>query len=203
MRAAFSRFGEYRKPAQRFDPATMGFAPQALSLMGGLQVPSVHHLRRLQHHERELAHRVARFAARRLGLRLRPPVRQHLVLADAQLAARPHSLRSGYELRYRRWNITSAPYGAGRYFFDGNFTRANNAAAQDVLAQEFAQFLLGLPTSARTTASRPPAATRASSRSRPPAITARPRTRCSSRTTGASAASSRSTSACVSRSTVR
>ena len=57
-----------------------------------------------------------------------------------------HSVRAGYDCRYRRWDITNPGYGGGRYHFNGAYTRANNAAPPNDRAQSWAQFLLGLPT---------------------------------------------------------
>ena len=62
-----------------------------------------------------------------------------------------HSIKSGYDLRNQRWQIDNAEYGAGRYHFNGAYTRANNSAALNVLAQSWAQFLLGLPTTGTNT----------------------------------------------------
>jgi hypothetical protein len=62
-----------------------------------------------------------------------------------------HAIRSGYELRRQRWNIYTPAYGAGRYFFNGAYTRQNNSAALNDPAQSWAQFLLGLPTAATNT----------------------------------------------------
>jgi hypothetical protein len=64
-------------------------------------------------------------------------------------------MRFGYELRYRRWDIDSSGYGAGRYDFTGAYTRANNSAPTAVLPQMFAQFLLGLPTTSTNTVANP------------------------------------------------
>ena len=56
-----------------------------------------------------------------------------------------HTARAGYEYRYQKWNITNAGYPAGRFHFDGSFTRANNGAGLNVAPQAWAQFMLGLP----------------------------------------------------------
>ena len=56
------------------------------------------------------------------------------------------SIRAGYELRNQRWKIEVPAYGAGRYNFNGAYTRLNNSAPLNDPAQEWAQFLLGLPT---------------------------------------------------------
>ena len=66
-----------------FDPASLGFSPAALQLMGGLQLPAADDLRQLQHDERELDDRVARLAALRLGRRLQPADGHLLGRADA------------------------------------------------------------------------------------------------------------------------
>jgi hypothetical protein len=52
----------------------------------------------------------------------------------------------GYDLRYRNWDIAAVAYGAGRFNFNGAYTRANNSAPTNAIPQMFAQFLLGLPT---------------------------------------------------------
>ena len=35
MIGSYSKFGEWRKPGQEFDPATLGFSPTAVALMNG------------------------------------------------------------------------------------------------------------------------------------------------------------------------
>jgi hypothetical protein len=146
VRAGVSRFGEYRKPGQEFDPATMGFAAQSLAAMGGYKYLPFITFGGFS--TTNANSRIASLGSQRSdwGSGFDRPFDNMSFSPTLTWVRGAHSLRGGYELRYRRWNITSAPYGAGRYFFRGNFTRANNAAAQDVLAQEFAQFLLGLPT---------------------------------------------------------
>ncbi len=66
-----------------------------------------------------------------------------------------HSLRAGYDLRHRRWDIDNPAYGAGRFHFNGAYTRANNAAPLNEVAQSWAQFLLGLPTTGTGTPANP------------------------------------------------
>jgi hypothetical protein len=57
-----------------------------------------------------------------------------------------HNVRIGYDLRSQQWHITNEGYLAGRYAFNGAYTRANNGAGLNDRGQSFAQFLLGLPT---------------------------------------------------------
>ena len=59
---------------------------------------------------------------------------------------REHSLKAGYDMRYQSWEIISSGYPAGRFHFNGFFTRATNGAATNDRAQSWAQFMLGLPT---------------------------------------------------------
>ena len=86
----------------------------------------------------------------------------------------------------RPWTITNEGYLAGRYAFNGAYTRANNRPALNDRAQSFAQFLLGLPTAGHDRrgdgehGGRP-----ASSRSRRRASSVSRITACSCRTTGA------------------
>jgi hypothetical protein len=46
-----------------------------------------------------------------------------------------HSLKAGYDLRYQRWEIISSGYPAGRFHFNGFFTRATNGAGLNDRAQ--------------------------------------------------------------------
>ena len=48
----------------------------------------------------------------------------------------------------QEWEITNNGFPGGRFQFNGSYTRANNTAALNDRAQSWAQFLLGLPTSA-------------------------------------------------------
>ena len=151
----------------------------------------LHHLRRLQHGTNaELAHRLAGLAALRLGRRLRPAVHQPLARAHRHLARRAATpCARGYELRYQRWDIDNAGYGAGRYHFTGAYTRANNSGAAERSRRSRGR--------SSCSACPPPAPTRWPRRAAPASqfeIAARRRLpadlarRCSCRTTGGSTA---------------
>jgi hypothetical protein len=146
VRASYTRFGEWRLPADTYDPASMGFLSTAAQLFGDYQYLPFITFGGFS--TTNANSRIASLGAQRSDWSDgfdRPFTNIAFVPTLSKLLG-SHSLRAGYELRFRRWNITNAGYGAGRYYFRGTYTRQNNSAPQDVLAQEFAQLLLGLPT---------------------------------------------------------
>jgi hypothetical protein len=146
LRGAWSRFGEYRQAAGSIDPTTLGFSPAAAGLIkdygylpfitfGGFSTTNANSV-------------IASLGSQRadFGTGFNRPFTNLSFIPTVDHLFGSHGLRAGYELRRQRWDITSAPYGAGRYFFNGAYTRLNNSAPLNDPAQEFAQFLLGLPT---------------------------------------------------------
>jgi hypothetical protein len=155
LRASFARFGESRRPAQEFDPASLGFSPATAALFGdydylpfitfgGFSTTNANS-------------RLATLGSQRSdwGTGFDRPFYNLSVAPTLTRLWGGHTLRAGYELRYRRWEIMSPGYGAGRYHFAGTYTRANNAAPQNDLAQSFAQFLLGIPTTGTNAVANP------------------------------------------------
>jgi hypothetical protein len=102
----------------------------------------------------------------------RDPSQSYQLFGDVVKIAGNHALKFGADIRlYRLDNIT---YGnsAGTYTFSTNWTRGPNASSgASNLGQDFAAFLLGVPTAGRST-------------STPSARSARITTRCSCRMTG-------------------
>src|SRR5438132_526202 len=146
VRGAWSRFGEWRNVADTFDPTSLGFSPAAAQLMkdyhylpfitfGGFSTTNANST-------------IASIGSMRSdwGTGFNRPFTNISFIPTADWLWGDHSMRSGYELRNQRWNITVPAYGAGRYFFNGAYTRLNNSAPLNDAAQEWAQFLLGLPT---------------------------------------------------------
>ena len=81
-----------------------------------LQLPAAHHVRRLQHDERELDHRLARVAALRLGQRLQPSDGHLSLRADAdQDLGRAHRRASATTCACSNWKIINDGYPGGRY----------------------------------------------------------------------------------------
>jgi hypothetical protein len=151
LRASYSRFGEYRKPAQEFDPASLGFSPETVSLMNGYRyLPFFTFGGFSTTNSNSL---IATLGSQRSdwGQGFDRPFYNLSISPTVTRIWGSHSTRAGYEFRHRRWDITSAPYGAGRYHFNGAYTRANNSAPVNNVAQSFAQFLLGLPTTGTNT----------------------------------------------------
>ncbi len=56
-----------------------------------------------------------------------------------------HSVRLGLDLRSYRENVYQYFHSAGLYVFDNTFTRQTNAASSTLVGQDFAAFLLGIP----------------------------------------------------------
>ncbi|HYU26964.1 MAG TPA: TonB-dependent receptor [Thermoanaerobaculia bacterium] len=155
VRGAWSRFGEYRRPAGSIDPATLGFSPAAAALLkdypylpfitfGGFSTTNSNST-------------IASIGSQRAdwGTGFNRPFTNVSFLPTVDYLWGNHAFRSGYELRRQRWDITPAPYAAGRYFFNGAYTRLSNSAPLNDPAQEFAQFLLGLPTAQTGTVASP------------------------------------------------
>jgi hypothetical protein len=146
VRGSFSRFGEWRDPAQTFDPASLGFSRAAAALFGDYQYLPFFTFGSFSTTNQNST--VASLGAQRSdwGEGFDRPFYNVAFAPTLTRLAGSHAFRLGYELRYRRWDITNAAYGAGRYHFNGAYTRANNSAPLNDTGQTFAQFLLGLPT---------------------------------------------------------
>jgi hypothetical protein len=155
VRAAYSRFGEWRNPAQDFDPASLGFSSSAVSLFGEYRYLPFFTFGSFSTTNQNST--VASLGAQRSdwGEGFSRPFYNYSLAPTLTHLMGGHTLRAGYELRYRRWDITNSGYGAGRFHFNGAYTRANNAAATNDLGQSFAQFLLGLPTAGTNTVATP------------------------------------------------
>jgi len=79
----------------------------------------------------------ARRDALRLRNRLQPALHERLLHSHRRLAVERALVAGGYELRRQRWNINQRRLRAGRYFFNGAYTRLNNSAPLNDQAQEW------------------------------------------------------------------
>jgi hypothetical protein len=151
VRGSVSRFGEWRDPAQEFDPASLGFSSSTAGLFGDYRYLPFFTFGTFSTTNQNST--VASLGAQRSdwGQGFDRPFYNISLAPTLTRLWGGHSFRLGYELRYRRWDITNAPYGAGRYHFNGAYTRANNSAPLNDTGQSFAQFLLGLPTTGTNT----------------------------------------------------
>lgn len=155
VRGAWSKFGEWRDPADEFDPATLGFSPQAVALMNGYRyLPFVTFG---GFSTTNANSRLASLGSQRsdFGEGFDRPFTNMSFTPTVTRLWGGHSVRVGYELRHRRWEVGNPAYGAGRYHFNGAYTRANNSGPLNEIAQSWAQFLLGLPTTGTGTPGNP------------------------------------------------
>jgi hypothetical protein len=159
VRAAFSRFGEWRRPAQEFDPASLGFSAETAALFGDYRYLPLVTFGGFAAAANANS-RLATLGAQRsdYGTGFDRPFDNYSFAPTLTRLRGAHTVRLGYEARHRRWRIDAPAYGAGRYHFNGAYTRANNSAPLNDPAQSFAQFLLGLPTTASGTPATPGAA---------------------------------------------
>lgn len=151
----WSQFGEWRQPADEIDPASLGFSPEVAALFGDYKYLPFITFGGFS--TTNANSRIASLGAQRsdFGQGFDRPFTNISLTPTVSWVTNAHSIRTGYELRNQRWQINSAPYGAGRYHFNGAYTRANNSAPQNVIAQSWAQFLLGIPTTGTNTVANP------------------------------------------------
>ena len=146
VRASYSRFGEYRDPAQTFDPAKLGFSPTAVQLMGDYKYLPFFTFGAFSSTNANST--IASLGALRSDFNegFDRPFKSYSFAPTVTKLVGGHTARLGYDMRLQHWDIISAGYPAGRYMFNGAYTRATNAAATNDRGQSWAQFLLGLPT---------------------------------------------------------
>src|SRR5262245_14901225 len=148
VRASAARFGEWRDPAEEFNPAQLGFASSAIQAMGSYKYLPL--LTFGSFSTTNANSTIASLGAQRSdwGNGFDRPMLTVSLAPTLTRIAGPHTARAGYDLRYQRWQITNDGFPGGRFQFNGAYTRASNSAGTNDRAQSWAQFLLGLPTSA-------------------------------------------------------
>ncbi|MBP6703094.1 MAG: TonB-dependent receptor [Vicinamibacteria bacterium] len=146
VRAAWSRFGEYRDPAQTFDPSKLGFSSTALQLMSGYQYLPFITLGTFSTTNSNST--IASLGSLRSDFSegFSRPFNSYSLTPSLTKLYGSHTARLGYDGRLQNWKIINDGYVGGRFAFNGAYTRASNSAAQNDRAQSWAQFLLGLPT---------------------------------------------------------
>ena len=147
VRGSFTEFGESRDPAADFDPATLGFSSTALQLMAGHPVLPMMTFGTFSTTNQNST--IATLGTQRSdwGEGFDRPMVTMSVAPTLTKLWDTHTVRAGYDLRHQRWTITNSGYPAGRFHFNGFYTRQTNSAPLNDRAQSFAQFLMGLPTS--------------------------------------------------------
>ena len=145
-RASLTRFGEYRDPAQTFDPSKLGFSSTAVGLMNGYQYLPLFTFGSFS--TTNSGSTISSLGAMRsdFGEGFDRPMNTFSLAPTLTKIWGVHTVRTGYDLRFQRWTITNSGFPGGRFSFNGAYTRANNSAPTNDRAQSWAQFLLGLPT---------------------------------------------------------
>ncbi len=146
LRTAWSQFGEWRKAGATFDPASMGFSQQAISLMNGYKYLPFITFGGFSTTNANSTMATLGSMRSDWGTGFNRPFTNISFVPTVDWQFMGQSIRGGYELRDQEWKITVPAYGAGRYNFNGAYTRLNNSAPLNDPAQQWAQFLLGLPT---------------------------------------------------------
>src|SRR4029079_10398056 len=155
LRVSSTRFGEGRDPAQTVDPATLGFSSTAVGLMNGYQYLPFFTFGSFS--STKSGSTIASLGSMRSDWNdgFARPMNTVSISPTVTKVWGEHTSRLGYEYRYQRWNITNDGFPAGRYLFNGAYTRANNSASFNDRAQSWAQFLRGLPTTQTGTVATP------------------------------------------------
>jgi hypothetical protein len=148
IRASGAEFGEWRDPAQDFDPAQLQFSSTAVQLMNGYSYLPFMTFGSFSTTNANST--IASLGSQRAdwGEGFDRPIFTFGLSPTLTKMWGAHTARAGYDFRMQRWNITSSGYPGGRFQFNGAYTRANNSAPTNDRAQSWAQFLLGLPTAA-------------------------------------------------------
>lgn len=148
VRVSFNRFEQVRRPAESFDPATLGFAASTLSAFRGYDyIPRfvITNLDATRNTRSTLGAQRADWS----GGRTRPFMMGSVQPTMTQLLGN-HTARYGYDLRVSRENFISNNYQGGQFSFDGVFTSPasnSNTATRNAYGRDVAAFILGLPSS--------------------------------------------------------
>jgi Carboxypeptidase regulatory-like domain len=135
-RTGFSRFIERseRQHQGKFDPASLGFSEQTAAFFKGISYFPRFEIGGISN----------------LGDTFGDTTSFNIYSVQPTITkiAGAHSLKLGYDFRAYRENSIPATHFAGRYVFANNFTRQRDNSTGNVPGgQQFASFLLGLPTS--------------------------------------------------------
>src|SRR5215207_8474128 len=160
VRTSLSRFVQERRPAQSFDPATLGFSQAAVAAMNGYNYIPRFDIRTFDA-QRPIRSTLGASRSDWNGGLLRPfytfAVRPSLTQITGD-----HTMRYGYDYRVLRENFSSNGYQGGRFFFDGTYTTVDTTTTtnstnqtnanrnRNIYGRDVAAFLLGIPTAQAT-----------------------------------------------------
>ena len=146
IRVSLNRFVQERRPAELFDPATLGFAAASVQAMRGYQYLPRIMIRNLDA-TRPIRSTLGSTRSDWNEGRVRPFYMGSIQPTLTQVVDN-HSLRYGYDLRILRENFSTDAYKGGQFFFDGTFTApASNSSStlRNAFGRDVAAFLLGVP----------------------------------------------------------
>ena len=147
IRVSLNRFVQERRPAELFDPATLGFTATSLAAMRRLPVHTSSHDSEPRCHK---AHSIdVGFDQIRLERRAYSSLLHGIGAAYYHAGCRQSYVEHGYDFRVVRENFSTDAYKGGQFFFDGTFTApASNSSStlRNVFGRDVAAFLLGIPT---------------------------------------------------------
>ncbi|HEU4795181.1 MAG TPA: hypothetical protein VFT02_06085, partial [Pyrinomonadaceae bacterium] len=147
IRVSLNRFVQERRPAELFDPATLGFAAPSLAAMRGHQYFPRIMIRNLDA-TRPIRSTLGSTRSDWNEGRIRPFYMGSVQPTITQVYDN-HTLKYGYDLRILRENFSTDAYKGGQFFFDGLFTApASNSsnALRNAFGRDVAAFMLGVPT---------------------------------------------------------
>jgi len=147
IRVSLNRFVQERRPAELFDPATLGFAPASLAAMRGYQYLPRIMIRNLDA-TRPIRSTLGSTRSDWNEGRIRPFYMGSIQPTITQ-SFDSHTIKYGYDFRVVRENFSTDAYKGGQFFFDGTFTApASNSSStlRNVFGRDVAAFLLGVPT---------------------------------------------------------
>ena len=146
VRMSATSFGESRDPAATFDNSTLGFSSTALGVMSGHDILPLMTIGSFSTTNANST--IASLGTQRSdwGEGFSRPMFTYSLSPTVTKTWGDHNSRAGYDLRFQRWQIANSGFPAGRFMFNGAYTRLNNSAALNDRGQSWAQFLLGLPT---------------------------------------------------------
>ena len=147
IRVSLNRFVQERRPAELFDPATLGFASASLAAMRGYQYLPRIMIRNLDA-TRPIRSTLGSTRSDWNEGRIRPFYMGSIQPTFTQVVDN-HTLKYGYDFRVVRENFSTDAYKGGQFFFDGTFTApASNSSStlRNVFGRDVAAFLLGVPT---------------------------------------------------------
>ena len=147
IRVSLNRFVQERRPAESFDPATLGFAAASLAAMRGYQYLPRIMIRNLDA-TRPIRSTLGSTRSDWNEGRIRPFYMGSIQPTITQ-SFDAHTLKYGYDFRVVRENFSTDAYKGGQFFFDGTFTAPasnSNATLRNVFGRDVAAFLLGIPT---------------------------------------------------------